>query len=53
MEDVEKMELELELVLPRDYDGVLKALQNYEKLLAETIGGECHHWTWVKNRCSR
>jgi hypothetical protein len=48
MDDVEKMELELELVLPRDYDGVLKALQNYEKLLAETIGGECHHWTWVK-----
>ena len=48
MDDVEKMELELELVLPRDYEGVLKALCNYEKLLAETIGGDCHHWTWVK-----
>jgi hypothetical protein len=48
MADVEKLESGLQLVLPTNYDGVLKALNNYDILLKEAIGGDCPHWKWLK-----
>lgn len=48
MDDREKLDLQLQLMLPVNYDGVKKALKNYECALAKSIGGRCPHLRWVR-----
>jgi hypothetical protein len=48
MDDVWKMDLELQLILPENFDGLTRGFNNYAALLEKVIGGDYAHWARVK-----